>query len=100
MSFYMLIFKGEYEYHCVTKHSGLPGNPGPADIKALNLMPQGMSWEDVLQPKQPTSLRPEYLKCPKCNFQSIQPDTIEDHIRLTHVQSETNADITKGGDNK
>ena len=37
--------KGEYEYHCLTKHPGLPGYPGPADIKESNLTPQGMSWE-------------------------------------------------------
>jgi hypothetical protein len=36
--------KGEYEYHCVTKHPGKTGYPGPADIKE-GLTPQGMSWE-------------------------------------------------------
>ena len=36
--------KGEYEHHCITKHPGLPGYPGPADIKE-GLTPQGMSWE-------------------------------------------------------
>jgi hypothetical protein len=37
--------KGEYEYHCVTKHPGLPGYPGPADIRESGLTPQGMPWE-------------------------------------------------------
>lgn len=37
--------KGEYEYHCVTRHPGLPGYPGPTDIKESGLTPQGMSWE-------------------------------------------------------
>ena len=90
--------KGEYEYHCVNIHRGLPGYPGPADIKAQKLIPQGMSWEGPFrQPTQPASLTPEYLKCPKCNFQNIRPDTMEDHIRLTHVESETTTDITKRG---
>ncbi len=37
--------KEEYENHCVNIHPGLPGYPGPADIKAMNLIPQGMTWE-------------------------------------------------------
>ena len=37
--------KGEYDYHCVTRHPGLPGYPGPADIRESCLTPQGMSWE-------------------------------------------------------
>jgi hypothetical protein len=36
--------KGEYEYHCVTKHPGKPAYPGPADM-IKGLTPQGMSWE-------------------------------------------------------
>ena len=38
--------KGEYEYHCVTKHQGKPAYPGPADIKESGLTIQGMSWEN------------------------------------------------------
>jgi hypothetical protein len=38
--------KGEYDNHCVTKHPGLPGYPGPADIKE-GLTPQGMTWENA-----------------------------------------------------
>ncbi len=37
--------KQQYEKHSVTRHPGLPAYPGPADIKALNLVPQGMPWE-------------------------------------------------------
>ena len=37
--------KGEYDYHCVTKHPGKLAYPGPVDIKESNLTPQGMSWE-------------------------------------------------------
>ena len=37
--------KGEYDYHCVTRHPNLPGYPGPADIKDSGLTPQGMFWE-------------------------------------------------------
>ena len=40
--------KGEYDYHCVTRHPGKPGYPGPADIKESNLTPQGMSWETLI----------------------------------------------------
>jgi hypothetical protein len=39
--------KGEYDYHCVTRHQGLPAYPGPADIRESNLIPQGMSWESI-----------------------------------------------------
>ena len=35
----------QYDNHVVMRHSGKPGYPGQADIKALNLKPQGMSWE-------------------------------------------------------
>jgi len=38
--------KADYEYHCVTRHSGLPAYPGLADIKQGGLTPQGMSWEN------------------------------------------------------
>ena len=38
--------KGEYDYHCVRTHPGLPAYPGPADIKDSGLTPQGMSWEN------------------------------------------------------
>ena len=34
-----------YEVHIITRHYGLPGYPGPADLKALRLNPQGMPWE-------------------------------------------------------
>jgi len=37
--------KEEYDHHCVTKHPGLPGYPGPADIRESCLTPQGMSWD-------------------------------------------------------
>jgi hypothetical protein len=37
--------KAEYDNHVVMRHSGKPGYPGPADIKALNLKPQNMKWE-------------------------------------------------------
>ena len=37
--------KAEYDSHVVMRHSGKPGYPGPADLKALNLKPQGMSRE-------------------------------------------------------
>ena len=39
--------KGEYDYHCVTRHQGLPAYPGPADIRESNLIPQGMAWESI-----------------------------------------------------
>lgn len=42
----------EYERHVVQKHVAKPGYPGPADIKALNLKPQGMSWEKEVQQKE------------------------------------------------
>lgn len=35
----------EYERHIVMKHPGMPGYPGPCDIKKLSLKPQGMYWE-------------------------------------------------------
>lgn len=35
----------EYEKHIVTKHPHFPGYPGPADLEALHLKAQGMSWE-------------------------------------------------------
>jgi hypothetical protein len=34
-----------YEIHVVTRHPGLPGYPGPADLKSLRLNPQHMPWE-------------------------------------------------------
>jgi hypothetical protein len=37
--------KGEYDYHCITRHPGKPAYPGPADIKESDLTPQGMIWE-------------------------------------------------------
>jgi hypothetical protein len=37
--------KEEYDYHCVVRHPGLPGYPGPADINRDNLVPQDMPWE-------------------------------------------------------
>ena len=39
--------KKDYDHHCVTTHPGLPGYPGPADIRESNLIPQGMSWESI-----------------------------------------------------
>jgi len=39
--------KKEYDYHCVTRHPGLPGYPGPADIIESGLKPQGMNWEKL-----------------------------------------------------
>lgn len=41
-----------YERHIVTRHRGLPGYPGPADLKVLNLKPQGMSWEAEIKQKE------------------------------------------------
>ena len=36
--------KGEYDYHCVTRHQGLPAYPGPYRYQGIkNLIPQGMS---------------------------------------------------------
>jgi hypothetical protein len=37
--------KEDYDHHCVTIHPGLPGYPGPADIRESDLSPQGMPWE-------------------------------------------------------
>lgn len=37
--------KEDYDHHCVTTHPGLPGYPGPADIRESDLSPQGMPWE-------------------------------------------------------
>ncbi len=37
--------KEDYRSHCVLRHRGKPAYPGPADLEALNLTPQGMQWE-------------------------------------------------------
>ena len=34
-----------YERHVITRHSNLPGYPGPADIKFYTLEKQDMYWE-------------------------------------------------------
>lgn len=37
--------KKEYESHIVKKHAGKLAYPGPADMKASSIEPQGMKWE-------------------------------------------------------
>lgn len=37
--------KQDYESHCVSSHPSKPAYPGPADIEALNLIPQNMQWK-------------------------------------------------------
>jgi hypothetical protein len=38
-----------YESHGIRHHVGLTLYPGPADLKALGLEPQGMQWEKDLK---------------------------------------------------
>jgi hypothetical protein len=38
-----------YERHVVTRHPGLPGYPGLADIEMYKLKKQDMSWEKEIR---------------------------------------------------
>ena len=39
--------KTEYNKHCVINHPKKPGYPGPADMKELGIISQGMTWEVI-----------------------------------------------------
>lgn len=39
--------KADYDSHCILRHPKKPGYPNKADIQALNLSPQYMTWEKL-----------------------------------------------------